>query len=123
MPCECEVDSERRTVRARAWAVVTYDDVMGVRRKFMADPNFTPDFCQLYDGRDVTRIALTASEIGVLARDDIFGAKSRRAFVAPSQETYGMMRLFQTYRSINAGKEQIKLFRTMADAEAWLAIS
>jgi hypothetical protein len=24
------------------------------------------------------------------------------------------------YRSVNAGKEQIKLFRTMEEAEAWL---
>jgi hypothetical protein len=32
-----------------------------------------------------------------------------------------MMRLFQTYRSINAGKEAIRMFQTMADAEAWLA--
>ena len=31
-----------------------------------------------------------------------------------------MMRLFQTYRSINSSQEQIKLFRSMLEAEAWL---
>ena len=121
MPCDCVLDLERRWVRGRAWGVVTYADVMAARLKFTSDPNFRPDFCQLYDGREVTRMALTASEIGVLARDDVFGARSRRAFVAPSQETYAMMRLFQTYRSINAGKEAIRMFQTVADAEAWLA--
>jgi hypothetical protein len=120
MPCDAVLDLERRCVRGRAWGVVTYEDVMGARRKFIADPNFTPDFSQLYDGRDVTKVALTASEVGVLARDDVFGARSRRAFVAPTREAYGMMRLFEIYRGINAGKEQIKLFRSMAEAEAWL---
>ena len=105
MPCDCVLDTERRLVRCRAWGLVTYVDVMAARLQFTSDPNFRPDFYQLYDGREVTRMALTASEIGLLARDDIFGSRSRRAFVAPSQETYAMMRLFQTYRSINAGKE------------------
>jgi hypothetical protein len=31
------------------------------------------------------------------------------------------MRLYQIYRAVNAGKEQIRLFRTMDEAEAWLA--
>ena len=44
MPCDAELDLERRWVRARAWGVVTYDDVLAARRKFMADPNFKPDF-------------------------------------------------------------------------------
>ena len=31
------------------------------------------------------------------------------------------MRLYQIYRAVNAGKEQIRLFRTLEEAEAWLA--
>jgi hypothetical protein len=120
MPCDCELDLARRWVRARAWGIVTYDEIMTTRRKFTTDPNYSPDFNQIYDGGDVTKLSLTASQIGELARDDVFGAASRRAFVAPSRETYRMMRLFQNYRELNAGKEQIKLFRSLPEAEAWL---
>jgi hypothetical protein len=49
MPCDCELDLERRW--ARAWGVVTLADAMANRKKFMSLPGFEPDFCQLYDGR------------------------------------------------------------------------
>ena len=120
MPCDCELDLERRWVRARAWGVVTYADVMANRKKFMSLPGFEPDFCQLYDGREATRLALTASEVGQLAMDRVFAPATRRAFVTPNREADELMRLFQIYRSVNAGKEQIKLFRTIEEAEAWL---
>ena len=121
MPCDAEVDLTLRRVKARASGIVTYDEIVAARRKFTSDPNFRPDFSQLYDGRDVTRLALTASEIAKLAAEDTFGAASRRAFVAPTRETYALMRLYQTYRQLNAGKEQIKLFSSILEAEAWLA--
>jgi hypothetical protein len=111
---------ERRWVRGRAWGVVTLDDVLAARKQFMSDPRFRPDFRQLYDGREVTRMVLTASEVGQLAMNPLFGPGTRRAFVTPTHETYGVMRLYQIYRSVNAGKEQIRLFRTMEEAEAWL---
>ena len=122
MPCDCELDLERRLVRACAWGNVTYDEVIAVRKKFTSDPNFKPDFNQIYDGRGVTRINITASEIGLLAMDDVFGPTSRRALIAPRSDTFGFGRTFQLYRQINAGKEQIKIFHTMEEAEAWLAI-
>ena len=34
-----------------------------------------------------------------------------------------LIRLYQTYRRLNAGKEAIRLFRTLAEAEAWLSES
>src|SRR6266702_1954488 len=121
MPCEFELDLERRWVRARAWGLITFDEGMATRLKFLNDPNFSPDFCQIYDAREVTRIALTASQDGELARASMFSARSRRAFVAPRSDTYGLARMYQTYRQINAGEEQIRIFRSMDAAEAWLS--
>ena len=123
MPCDCELDLERRWVRGRAWGVVTYDDAMEARRKFANNPNFTPDFFQIYDGSEVTRIALTASEVGALAAADVFGAGSLRAFVAPRRDTYDLARMFHMYRRLNSGQERIRIFRSMPEAEAWLAES
>ena len=105
----------------RAWGVITYDEAMATRRKFLSDPNFSPDFDQIYDSRDVTRLAISASETGMLAMDAVFSAKSRRAMVAPRSDTYAFGRMFKIYRGINAHKDQLRLFRTMEEAEAWLA--
>jgi hypothetical protein len=121
MPCDCELDLEKRWVRGRAWGVVTVAEIVATRKKFMSDAGFRPDFRQLYDGREVTKLALTASEVGQLAMDTMFAPGTRRAFVTPTHETYGLMRLYQIYRAVNAGKEQILLCRTMEEAEAWLA--
>lgn len=121
MPCDCELDLDRRLVRCRAWGVVTYDEAMATRRKFLSDPNFSPDFDQIYDGRDVTRIAISASDTGKLAMDAVFSAKARRALIAPSRDTYDFGRMLQIYRGINAHKDQLRLFRTIEEAEAWLA--
>jgi len=120
MPCDYLLDLERRRVVCRAWGVVTYDEAMANRLKFISDPDFNPDFDQIYDGRDVTRVAISASETGQLAMDPVFSPKSRRALVAPTGDTYNFGRMFQIYRGINAHKDQLKLCRTLEEAEAWL---
>ena len=120
MPCDYELDLERRRVLCRAWGVVTYDDAMATRRKFLSDPDFSPDFDQIYDGSEVTRLAISASETGLLAMDPVFSEKSRRAMVAPRRDTYDFGRMFKLYRGINAHKDQLQLFRTREEAEAWL---
>jgi hypothetical protein len=120
MPCDCELDLERRWVRTRAWGVVTLAEGLAMRQKFLSDPNFSADFYQIVDGRDVTRVAITAAEIGALAKDTVFSPRSRRAFVAPRQDTYDFARTFQLIRGINAGSELMRVFKTMEEAEAWL---
>jgi len=121
MPCDCELDLNLRCVKVRAFGVLTLDEMMAARRKFTNDPDFRPDFYQLYDVSAVTRTTLTASEVGKLANATIFSPSSRRAVVAPGGETYGLARLFQIYRELNAGREPIKVFRSIEEAEAWLA--
>lgn len=121
MPCDYEIDLDRRWVRCRAWGIVTYEEALENRRNFTSDPDFRPDFYQLYDGTDVTRLTFTASEVGLLAKDRVFSPGARQALVAPRSDIYSFGRTFQLYRQINAGKEQIRLFRTVEEAEAWLA--
>jgi hypothetical protein len=120
MPCDCEIDLECRRVRCRAWGIVTYDEAIATRRKFTSDPNFSPSFSQIYDAREVTRIAISGAEIGLLAREAIFEPGAPRALVAPHSETYAFGRSFLLYHQVNANKQQIRLFRTIEEAEAWL---
>jgi hypothetical protein len=121
MPCDSDLDMERRWVRSRAWGVVTNAEALAGRRKFADDSRFTSDFHQIYDGREVTRITLTASEIVALSREDMFGPRARRAFVAPRRDTYDLARMYVTYRKLHFGKEDMRVFRTMEEAEAWLS--
>ena len=47
-------------------------------------------------------------------------APGRAGALEAARETYELLRLYGIYRAVNAGKEQIRLFRTMEEAEAWL---
>jgi hypothetical protein len=120
MPCECELDLSRRWVKVRASGLLTYAEVVAARKKFTGHPDFVSDFFQLYDVREVTRIALTPAEVIELAKAPIFAPTARRACITTNGETYGIARMFQIYRSVNDGKEQIKLFQSIEAAEAWL---
>ena len=121
MPCDCELDLEHRCVRARGWGVLTFEEALATRHKFLSDPAFEPDFDQIYDGTAITRLPFTAAQVAELARADMFNERSRRAFVAPQSDTSGAVRLYQSYRKVNGGREKIRVFRTLAAAEAWLA--
>jgi hypothetical protein len=121
MPCDCELDLTRQLVKAWAWGTVTHAEATANRLKFSTHPEFRPDFNQIYDTLGVTGIAVSTIELGLLARDNVFGLGSRRAFIGPRIDTVGFLRTFQLYRQINGAKEQIRLFSTMEAAEAWIA--
>jgi hypothetical protein len=122
MPCNCEIDPERGPVKVRAWGVLTPAEVMATRSKFTTHPAFSSDWSQLYDLREVTNVSANGSEVQGVADTSVFGPGSRRAFVAPRDETFGLSRMFATYREIAGGKELIEVFRSIEDAEKWLGL-
>ena len=122
MPCEYQIDGERRLVKVRAWGVFTHSEVMETRAKFTADPSFCRDFFQLYDMREVTDVPTSSDSVRELAIDHVFGPGSRRAVVATHPVAYGYSRMFATYREINGGKEEIRVFHTIGEAEGWLGV-
>ena len=121
MPAECEVDPVRRLVKVRVWGVFTPANVMETRAKFTSDPAFSPVFFQLFDISEVTVVDMTAQEVRAAAVDEVFSENSRRALVAPRDDVFGLSRMFAIFREIHGGRERIEVFRTLEEAEAWLA--
>jgi hypothetical protein len=117
------IDLARQLICTRAWGVVTHEDLTVTRSRMIADPAFRSDLRQLYDMRDVTSIAATVAEVRQIASySSPFGSGVRRAFVASKDSTYGLVRMFALNREANGGQEQIEVFRSLADAEAWLGL-
>ncbi len=87
------------------------------------DPAFRSDLWQLIDLRAVTTLALTAAEIRDLTTKSDFAPESRRAMLLPANRgvLFGMARMFQTYREVRSGREQVRMFDSLEDAMAWLA--
>ena len=63
---------------------------------------------------------MTAGGIRIAAQLHLFGRHSRRAIVAMNPLTYGLARMFQTYRELARGEERIRVFKNMEDALVWL---
>jgi hypothetical protein len=122
VPSEYWIDVPHRLVRARAWGVLTHAELTKTRLGIMGDPNFLSDFSQLYDFREVTKAAVSADEIREIGGHSYFSAQSRRAILAPHGAVYGLARMFELYREAIGGREQIRVFTSGEEAEAWLGL-
>jgi hypothetical protein len=124
MPSDYAIDAQRQLVYSRAWGGLTDADLFDHQRRLGLDPRFHPDFSQLLDFLGVTSSkGVTANGVKEVARRHLFGPHSRRALVASDPSTFGLARMFETYREIFGSEEQLKVFRSLEDAWAWLGIS
>jgi hypothetical protein len=123
MPSDYVIDTEYRLVRSRLWGDATDADLFDHQRRLAEDPQFSSDFSQLIDSRDVTSAKdITAFGVRSIARRRLYGPRSRRAIVAPKPNVFGLGRMFESYCKTSGGKEAIRVFWILADALEWLEV-
>jgi hypothetical protein len=115
------IDEERRFVITAAWDRLTGSEVIEHQRKLLNDTRFQRDFFQLLDFAGVIDFQMDRANVAELARFDLFSAKSRRAFFAPTPLAYGMSRMFIAFREAS-GQEQMQVFRDHNEALQWLGL-
>ncbi len=120
MPGDYVIDAERGLVISTGRGVVTRKDFVEHQARLLADPAFQPSFHQLIDLTAVTRVELSGHDIEDLASRPVFSASSRRAWLVPRPEIFGLVRMFQTYRELHGGGEQIRIFSGREEALGWL---
>jgi len=123
MPYNYRIDIERRLVITTVWSTVTGTEALEHQRKLLNDPVFKRDFFQFLDFGDATGIHVDQATVAEMARVNLFSAKSRRAFFAPSLLAFGISRMFIALREGSGGQEQMNVFRDRREALQWLAIS
>jgi hypothetical protein len=127
MPIEYTIDHECRLVRARALGTLTDADVFGYQLAVWSRPDVA-GYDELIDMSEVEHIAIPSAgkvqELAALsARLDRGASPTRFAFVAPGDHAYGLGRMYQVYRGLEGqGKKEVRVFRTMAGALAFLGI-
>ena len=122
MPADFYIDVPRRMVFSHGAGVLRFADFRGHMDRLLRHPDFRPEFSQLLDFRDVTEVVITSEEIVLLGARNVFSPKSKRAFVVNSDLHFGLVRMFASYREI-AGESGIRLFRDLAAALEWLALT
>ena len=90
------------------------------QRRLKADPEFDSRFWQFLDFTEVEEFMITSEGIHMLASRDPWGSGARRAFVAPTDLAYGMLRMHEFL--LNDESQEVVVFRNALEAWDWLGL-
>ena len=123
MPITYEIDAERRIVFTKSSGTVTDEELLAHKVELTNDPSFCPTMVQICDCRHIEGFDGTSDGIRAMVEFDRKNAERRRghrvACVVTCDEMFGMARMY-SQRS-EGGPQQIGVFRSIHEAEAWLA--
>ena len=118
MPTSYRIDPSRGLVLSRAWGILSSEEMQDHYHRLLTDPGFRSSYRQLGDLRAVTEFTVGSWAMVETAAAPIFDAGTRRALVAPSDLGYGLSRMFAVYSERT--EQDVRVFRDMAEAAAWL---
>jgi hypothetical protein len=121
MPCNYEIDADRRLVISTSWDVLTAAEALEHQQRLGADPAFHEDFSQLLDFTRLTDLDISADWVRHLAERSLFSRNSRRAFLVNSALAVGMSNMYASFREFAGGEEEMRIFRDRDEALQWLA--
>ena len=125
MPLTYEVDSDRRLVIATGHGVLTDGDIFGYQETVWSRPEVR-GFDEIVDVTGVEKIEYQSHQrVGKLAELSAgmdSPAKTRLAIVAPDATAFGLARMYQAYRGLQArSTKEVAVFRDLAQALQWLS--
>lgn len=115
-----KISPEERLIRAFASGIIRADDLHGLVKSLLADPDLVPGLRGLYDSRygepdiSILQLAEVAGEVRKLLDRGL----GRVAIVAQSQTTYRVAKTFSVLaRALGI---DVDVFLELSAAEAWL---
>jgi hypothetical protein len=119
MPVTYTLDPSRGQITCAGQGIVTKDELDQHIQRLQSDPLFDRGYRQFWDLTDVIRIDLTFPDMMWLAEKNFFAPMTPRAFLAPTDVTFGIARMFEMLRQAR-GENGIRIFRERHEALAWL---
>ena len=125
MPIEYQIDHDRRRVMAKARGLLTDEEVFGYQREVWARPDVA-GYDELIDMSAVESIFPSSPDrikhlATVSAAMDVKYRASRLAIVASDDLAFGLGRMYEAYRSLNAmSTKKVEVLRSMESALKWL---
>ncbi len=122
MPVTYTIDAKQRLIRTRCVGNVTYDEVAAHFQSLLVDPEVPEYLDVLLDLSELGSLPETRQLENITREVQKTRVKLRFgvcAIVAQRDALFGMMRMFEVVA--RAYFREIRAFRVMAEAEAWLA--
>ena len=121
MPVDYTIDKSLKMVFSKAYGIMIDEDVYAHQERLRDDPDFDPGFSQLADCTKVTKADdLSSDAMYELARRNPFGEGSKRAFVAPKNLLFGLIRMFQILTEDYP--DEILVCRDLTEAHTYLKL-
>ena len=117
MPADYSIDPVRRIVTLRLFGLVRGQEGLDARERIVADPAYDPTFDELIDATGASGFDVSGAMVRGAADSPLLSNRVRRAMVAPSDEAYGIFRMFQSAMD----QPELRVFRSRDEAERWLA--
>lgn len=120
MPVLHFVDASNRLVITTCAGEVSREEVVESLKELRAHPDFRPDFGQLADLSEVSRLNLSFNDMEAIARlYNPFSNEGKRAMVVPVKgATFGLTRMYQ----LLVDHEHFEIFQSAHDAIVWLGL-
>jgi hypothetical protein len=120
MPVSYLIDVPNRVVFSRAWGMLSDQEIIAHAQTLKNDPRLEPGYRQVGDFLATNALLLTSAAIRAVAFDNPFPRDARRAFVVPSDEAYGLARMFTLY--LDADPNEFVIFRALEPALEWVGL-
>jgi hypothetical protein len=129
MPISMRVDRARNVSYATATGVVTDADLRQLCARILSDPEYDPTADHIFDGNGIERLEVSPATLQeaaqLFARADRHISKGTRpkvAIVAPADAAFGLARMYETYREMQASPKRYLVCRTMTEARRWIGL-
>jgi hypothetical protein len=121
VPASYRIDTDAGVVFTTLEGVVPLAELRDLQRALAADPLLNSSMKSLIDLTNVTDLQLSGIDVRNLAGSGAFSLTAQRAIVASTDAAFGMGRM---YEILSEGRsDRTGVFRTMAEARAWLGLS
>lgn len=114
-----EINRAEKLVLTICSGLVTELEIRQHDEALKSDPDFSSDFNQIIDMRQITEFPLSVDEIQkVAAYETMFKAESRRAIVAQNDLLFGLSRMYEAFHQ-HSDLGNLRVFRDFAEAKSW----
>ncbi len=121
MPVSYAIDPKYRLVTLTVVEDLDEAMIRVVERDLTTDPAYDRDYDHLLDVRGGRNLIGSSGVLREMAAKPIVNPGVRRAIVTGNLVAYGLARLFQATHDAQGLGDEIKVFRNMDEARAWLA--
>lgn len=121
VPVSYSIDPQQRLVTLTVVGDLDGPAIRGVERALTADPAYERHYDHILDVRGGRTLIGSSDVLREMAAKPIVDPGVRRAIVTGSLLAYGLARLFQATHDAHGLGDEVRVFRAIEDARAWLA--